>query len=471
MQNTQLYRALQTLTATERRGLERFVQSPFFNRSDKPVLLLAYLETCLSPKQEPSAEKAFEKTFLKQTYDDAKMRLVSSTLLALLEKYLVYLENEGDESLNHLCLAAAWRKRGLAKPFRAALRDARKQQEKQPWRHAGFYADQTDLEWEQYQFDSSERRTGKLNLQAVSDNADVAFCARKLQLACLALSHQMVYQADYKLNLLDAALDFAARHLHIPVLGLYYHCYRFLSETGDAESDFQAFNALLREHSNTLPPDEQRTLYLLAINFGIRKINTAGASWPRDTLTLYQNALERGLLLENGRLSRFAFNNMVAIALRLGELVWAETFIINHKQQLERNYRETTASLNLARVAYARRDLATALQNLQFADYKDLINNLIAKTLQLKIYYETGEYTLLESHLGSMKNYIRRHTTIGYHRSNYSRIVYFTEKLMALNFRDEKALEELRKKILEEPLLSEKEWILSQLLRVDNRDS
>ncbi|MCC6410824.1 MAG: hypothetical protein IT270_04145, partial [Saprospiraceae bacterium] len=133
------------------------------------------------------------------------------------------------------------------------------------------------------------------------------------------------------------------------------------------------------------------------------------------------------------------------------------------KQQLERHYRETTASLNLARVAYARRDLDTALQNLQFADYKDLINNLIAKTLQLKIYYETGEFTLLESHLASMKNYIRRHTTIGYHRSNYSRIVYFTEKLMALNFREEKAVEELRKRIVEEPLLSEKAWLLEML--------
>ena len=463
MQNTQLFRALQTLTATERRGLERFVQSPFFNRSDKPVFLLDYLDACLSQKQEPSSETAFEKTFPKQPYDDAKLRLVSSVLLSLLEKYLVFLENEADEARNSLRLATAWRKRGAAKPFHAALRDAHKDLEKQPWRHAGFYASQTDLEWERYQFASSERRTGELNLQAVSDNADVAFCARKLQLACLALSHQSVYQADYQLDLLVAALDFAARHPHIPALGLYYHCYRFLSETGDAENDFRAFNGLLREHSDSLPPDEQRTLFLLAINFGIRKLNTAGGEWPRATLSLYQNALERGLLLENGRLSRFAFNNMVAIALRLDELAWAETFILNHKQQLERNYRETTASLNLARVSYARRDLATALQNLQFADYKDLINNLIAKTLQLKIYYETGEYNLLESHLSSMKNYIRRHTTIGYHRSNYSRIVYFTEKLMALNFREEKAVEELRRKIAEEPLLSEKIWLLEML--------
>jgi hypothetical protein len=409
-------------------------------------------------------DKAFGILFGNRPYDDAKLRLAFSHLLSLLEKYLIFIENDADEPQNRLRLAAAWRKRGASRAFLAALRDARKHLDARPWRDAGYFDAANRLDWEQYRFESSERRTEALNLQAVSDNADAAFCLQKLQLACLALSHQTVYkEAAYRIDLLDAALAFAARHTHIPALALYFQCYRFLSDSPDAEAAFQAFHELLQTHSNHLPPDEQRTLYLLAINYGIRKLNTAGGAWPRATLTLYQSALERNLLLENGLLSRFAFNNMVAIALRLGELVWAEQFILGHKHELERHYRETTAGLNLARVAYARGDRAAALRHLQYADYKDLLNNLIAKTLQLKIYYETGEYALLDSHLASMKNYIRRHTTIGYHRSNYSRIVYFTEKLMALNFRDEKAVEALRKRIEEEPLLSEKAWLLEML--------
>ncbi|HOY07075.1 MAG TPA: hypothetical protein PLO67_16825, partial [Saprospiraceae bacterium] len=100
---------------------------------------------------------------------------------------------------------------------------------------------------------------------------------------------------------------------------------------------------------------------------------------------------------------------------------------------------------------------------LQRSDYKDLLNNLIAKTLQLKIYFETDEYDLLESHLTSMSNFIRRHTAIGYHRTNYSRIVYYTRQLIALNFRDAQAVADLRDKISREEILTEKEWLLGRI--------
>ena len=70
-----------------------------------------------------------------------------------------------------------------------------------------------------------------------------------------------------------------------------------------------------------------------------------------------------------------------------------------HRPRLERSWRDATASLNLARVAYARKDYATALGHLQRSDYKDTINNLTAKTLQMKIYYETDEHDLLATPL------------------------------------------------------------------------
>jgi hypothetical protein len=221
---------------------------------------------------------------------------------------------------------------------------------------------------------------------------------------------------------------------------------------------------LLAGFARQFPPDELRTLYLLAINFGIKKTNELREGWPQATLDLYRGALELGLLLENGRISRFAFNNIIAVALRVGELDWVERFILDHKQLLERQWREVAASLGLARVAYARKDHHTALLHLQRSDYKDLINNLTAKTLQLKIYYETDEFELLKSHLASMRTYIRRHTSIGYQRTNYSKIVQYTGQLMALDFRKTDAVVKLREAIQGEEILTEKEWFLEQLV-------
>ncbi|MCB9353166.1 MAG: hypothetical protein H6575_01205 [Lewinellaceae bacterium] len=471
MENTLLFEAFATLRAPELREFGKFVRSPFFNSRSDLVGLYEYLLQCRETSISPVPEQAY--TSLARYAANArkgktgwnqKLRLANSALLALLEKYWIYKEKFEDADRAGIRLIAAYRKRNLEKHFQIALREARRGRERLPWRHADYYHDLHLIDWEQYQFETSTRRTETLNLQATSDHMDTAFIARKLRLACLALSHQAVFKTEYRVGLLDQVLDYVldTNMEQIPAVGLYFYCYKFLSDPVP-DAYFARFREMLRTHDALLPPDELRTLYLLAINFGIKKINESAAGWLQATLDLYKSALRRDLLLENGLFSRFAFNNIAAIALRVGELDWAETFVLENKARLERHWREATAGLNLARIAYARRDYRTALLNLQRSDYKDLINNLIAKTLQLKIYYETAEYDLLDSHLASMKNFIRRHTAIGYHRTNYSRIVHYTRQLVDLNHRDAAAVAALRQKIEAEEILTEKEWLLEML--------
>ncbi|MBK8195766.1 MAG: hypothetical protein IPK76_22150 [Lewinellaceae bacterium] len=521
MEKTLLYEAFSTLTPVELREFGKFVRSPFFNTKQQVVALYEYLLQCrekgvapekegawvaINPTPDPSPDGrgdaiqnpsgnappfssnkakgawAAVKPFPDGRGDSTRnasgspsplpseegsgvgLRLANSALLALLEHFWMYREKFEDEGRAKIRLAAAYRKRNLAKHFQITQREARQSRERLPWRHAGYYHDLNLLEWEQYRFDSTVHRNQPLNLQAVSDLMDTAFIARKLQLACLALSHQAVFSTDYHIGLLAPVLAHVeARQLNAtPAIGLYYNCYRFLT---DARPDayFDVFRDMLIRHAALFPEEELRALYLLAINFGVKKINESARGWLSATLDLYKGALERDLLLENGLLSRFAFNNIAAIALRTGELDWAEQFVLQYKPRLERHWREATAGLNLARIAYARRDFKTALLNLQRSDYKDLINNLIAKTLQLKIYYETAEFDLLDSHLASMKNFIRRHTATGHYRTNYSRMVRYTQQLMALDFNDAKAVAGLRAQIEKEEILTEKDWLLDML--------
>lgn len=464
IKNSQLVEAFAALSAAERREFGRFVQSPFFNRKEHLLRYFSYLQETVARGETPAPAAAHAALHPGEPFDDARLRAANTALLALLDHYWVYRERFDEPGRDKTYLAAACRKRGLDKHFRIALREARQALDEQPWRDADYYHDRHRLEWEQYQYTAATQRTEALNLQAVSDQLDQAFLVRKLRLACLARSHQAVYQADYRLGLLDAALDSASALLHVPAVALYYHCYRFLTDPGASEH-FRHFRALLPEHAAAFPPDERRALYLLAVNFGIKQVNEGRLDWLRPLYELYQSALEGDLLLENGRLSRFAFNNIVAVALRAGEIDWAEQFILQYKPRLERRYREASASLGLARVAYARRDPRAALQHLQRADYSDLINNLTAKTLQLKIFYETGAFDLLESHLDSLQTYLRRHTAIGYHRTNYSRIVHYTRKLMRLHPNQPGAAAQLRQAIEQEPVLSERDWLLAMLER------
>lgn len=459
MEKSVLWQSFQVLSNLERKHLGQWLESPFFCRREEPVSLFVYLQTCLLQSRAPVLEEALQET---GAADVKTIRLVMSELLQQIEHFLVYQEKFSASYDFHTQLAAAYRRRGLEKHFHRALQRARQELESQPFRHSEYYQARAEVEYELYQQISSAQRTEALNLQELVNAADTAFMTAKLRQACFALTHQAVYNADYDMGLLPAVLSYLEQRpalLGLPAVALYYHCFLFLTEP-DAEVHFTRFKALLFTHADTLPPDELRNLHLLAINYCVRKINQLNDAYFREAFDLYRSALEADLLLENGVLSPFAYNNIVAIALRVQESSWAEAFVQRYSVYLEKKVREANYRLNLARIAYHHKAYGQALLHLQESDYKDLINNLIAKTLQLKIYFETGEFDALDAHLQSMKSFLRRHRVIGYHRDNYRNIIKFTRRLMQHPFKGRSELESLRKLIRETSPLTEKEWLL-----------
>ncbi|MBK7937036.1 MAG: hypothetical protein IPJ82_08040 [Lewinellaceae bacterium] len=466
LENAVLWQTFTALTHLERKFVGQWLQSPFFCRREQPRILFEYLLNCLESGVIPTTELACGHLFGPENKSGLPgLRLVMSELLSQIEHFLVYKEKFEPEQDFHIRLAAAYRKRGLDKHFHQSLRSARVQWSRQSFRHAEYFDAQADMEYELYQHLSADRRTEALNLQALSDQTDTAYIARKLRQACMALSHQTVYNAEYRFGLLDAVLDYVHRSeslQRIPAVALYYYCYTFLTNP-DGAGYFLRFKIQLLDQQDQLPVDELRNLHLLAINFCIRKINQSDPAYPREALDLYQSALKAGLLLENGLLSHFAYNNIVAIALKVGETDWAETFIHEFKPVLEKKHREASFHLNLARVEYKRENHRSSLLHLQQADYKDLINNLIAKTLQAKIYYETDEFDALDAHLQSMQTFIRRQRVIGYHKTNYLNIIRFVRRLMKLSPGNRQDRELLRQQIEAEVVLTEKEWLLQQV--------
>ena len=481
MEKTNLWQLLIRLSPLERKHLGIWLNSPAFNRREEPVRLYDYLQQCLSTSQLPEQQAAITAISLgvpenlwkrqKKSPDDAHsaagqaLRLVMSELLHLAEQMLSHQEAVAWPGHYQLRVATAYRKRGMEKAFFQQVQSAKKAWERQPFRDTVFHEAIANIAYEEYQWLSNGQRTIPLNLQSVSDTTDIAYFSKKLREACFALTHQAVYNTPYDLGLLETALNWLTQRpalLELPAIGLYYYCYHFLKYPADA-AYFNRFKAVLLQYSSQLPPDEQRNLHLLALNYCIKKINQRENAYIREAFVLYQSALKSDLLLENGVLSHFAYNNIVAAAIMAGETDWAEQFIREYAPMLERKHREASMHLNLARVAYHRRQTGEALLYLQQADYKDRINNLIAKTLQLKIYYETDEWDVLETHLENMRTFIRRQRDFGYHQTNYLNIVRFAKKLIRLNHNSRTERIALRTAIEKEPFLTEKDWFLAQI--------
>jgi len=171
-------------------------------------------------------------------------------------------------------------------------------------------------------------------------------------------------------------------------------------------------------------------------------------------------------LLEGGTLSRFTFHNAVAAGLRTQQLQWTENFIEQYHSALEKKYQESSYSFNRARLEYSRQNYDAALLLLQKSNYRDLLLNLAAKTLQLKIYFELEEDNLLYSLLDAMQSYIRRKKIIGYYKTNYLNIINYTRKLLTVSPYNQNEMIQLRQGIEGEQILTERDWLLERVKKM-----
>ncbi|MBI1228314.1 MAG: hypothetical protein GC192_23975 [Bacteroidetes bacterium] len=460
MQNSHLFQLVNSFSSVEMRDVRKFLDSPFYNTRQDLVQLFDFLVQ----KTEPSKTEAWQHLQPDQPFNDQKLRLLMSYLHRLLEQYISVKELSADDYRNRLHLAIGYRKRGMSSAFERSRLALEKSLVEQPMQDANFYQTRYQLRWEQYHTATADNPSEKLPLVEIASDFDQFYLSTRLRLICLAAAQMGVYQAESQLVVEAEILSMAQKSAwsEVPAVAIYLHCYRML-KSPEEETHFRNFKKLLLGSSDLFGSEELRGLYLLAINYAIKRLNEGQKSYFREGFDLYKSGLATGHILENGVLSRFTYHNVVAMGLQLGELDWVNFFIHEYKNTLERSYRESSFSFNLARLEYTRRRFDAVLELLQKANYRDPLLNLAAKTLLLKTWYELGEHDLLQSHLDAMRNYIRRKRVIGYHRTNYLNIVRFADKLLKINWMNEKEVEGLRASLKEEEVLTEREWLLGQL--------
>lgn len=461
MEKSTLVRLIRSFSSVELRDVRKFLRSPFFNQRQDLIDLFEQLAASSEAQKEDLRRHLSPPT---APLDDQKLRLLMSYLHSLLEQYIAIKEMTADKLNAQLHLATGYRKRRMNEAFERTRKNLEKNLDAQPLRNLTYHDYRYQLQWEAHQLNYVQNPTDISRLHDLSGMADVVYLAQKLRLICLLAAHQTVYQSGATSSPDEETIIRAERpeFATLPVVAIWLHCYRMLRHPAE-ETHFQQFKAVLLDQSGCFSEEEMHGLYLLAINYCVRRLNAGGDRFFREAFDLYKEGLGKGYLFDDGMLSRFTYHNVVAIGLRLGELEWVRFFIGEYKNRLEKSYRESAFSYNLARLEYESGRHDHVLELLQKANYRDPLLNLAAKVLLLKTYYDLGEHDLLQSHLDAMRNYIHRKRVIGYHRTNYLNIIRFTEKIMRRNPLDKAATEALRRAVEQEEVLPEKLFFLKIL--------
>ncbi|PHI19910.1 hypothetical protein CEQ90_10180 [Lewinellaceae bacterium SD302] len=384
-----------------------------------------------------------------------------------IEDYLIYEKFRTDDFQSRNISLRLYNERGLFRHLTTRIsRYQRRYPTAAPTASLARYQHDHRLEKERYHLMALSKRNDRHNLSEQETSIFHHMLAMRFRQACETLAHLRLTNKQIDLPLLDECLAAYAQNPKPEQPGIHlFYLATLLYLRQDNDPVFADLKSGIEAYIDDFPHNDQRDLLVLAINHCLRQSNAGRREFLSQTLDLYKLGLQRKTFYERGRIGIFTFNNIVGVALKLGEVGWADEFLEANASRLPQEKREEVVSLNRARLAYEKSDYDATLSFLQTADYQDFIHHFTARLLQLKIFFERDDFNLLTSHLRSTKSLLGRRKNIGYHQRNYRNIFRLAEKIVRIPPGDREVAGQLKAQIMATDPCTEKEWLLRAVER------
>lgn len=444
----------------------KFLKSPYFNkRQDVLKLLHFFTDESKNALEQLTHEKAWLTMYPDRPYDRVQMNHTLHFFCERLEQFLASQEMLADNFQHHLLRCRAFRRRGLLAHFDTNVRKLARDHAAAPYRNAGWWLFEYQLQNEIFARQALRRRGGGPNLAQTTTALANFFLLENMRWSATAAAQASLSRSvQPPVPLGEEALRVAGQTppADNPALTLVYAGLQALAHPDD-ESHFVRLKTLLRQHVALFPPAEARDLYMTSINFAIRRHNRGERNYTREAFDLYREALDKGVLSENGQLPQYTFINILNLAQLLGEHPWSRAFLEQGRSLLPPAERENTYRYGLAGYHFRRSEYEPVLALLREVEFSDIFIQIDARKMLLRSYYELGEWPALASLLDSFKAFLRRHKALGYHRDSYLNLIKFTQKLMKSTGKGRAARKRLAARVQAAEALAEREWLLGKL--------
>lgn len=462
--NGKAWQSFSLLRLPEQNQFLRFLKSPFFNQREDLVLIWRHYRDVYEVGGKVGAEVLWQSLFPNEKLDTKKLTNLLYLFLQQLEQFIAHRELAGNKAEVRLKFASWLHQKGQPTMTHSTLRQAGKDLDKSQHRDSRYF--QKAAELAKLRFDSVQPGGDRMQqgFQEMNDRLDQGFALQKLQAACSLVSQRSIIATSDELRFLQPVLEQVEREnwTQDPVIGTYCFAFHMLNqEKGDAA--FQNLTERLQTYEAVFAMEDLRTLYLLAVNFCIRKLNEGKTEFLRKIYDFYQNGLSLGWLFEFDELSPWAFKNIVSAGLKLGEYEATHTFMHVHADRLPEALRQTIFYYNLAEYHLATGNYQEVLRTLRFLNIKDPLTQIRARIAQLKAAYELQDLQLVEYQLNSLDQLLRRRTKLSYHKEHYRNFIRFSRRMIALVPGDQSSKLGLHNQISQSRQLVERDWLIAKL--------
>lgn len=466
MLESKLVRIYLSLNKEEHRLLTKWMISPIANVQEDVRNFIAFLDS----------RKAFSSVTLQKTrafaylypktkqYDDLRLRHVMSLCTQTLEGFLAYAYFIKSRNEQQIALAKNLQQHQLFEHASVVLKKIKSTQQAQAKYDAVYYLENIQLEIEQFKIASKNSREQSFNIQEISESIHQYTAAEILKYACVSITHQNVSNQQYSFTFLPFIIEqIETKILSLtPAIEIYFYAYKTLTNTHE-NSYFKNLVDAVYKNETHFTEHELKDIFLLCINYCIKKLNSSELLFAEAAYKLYLHSLDKKYLLDSNELSRFTFTNVVFIGLKLQDYSGVEAFIKKYGEYLNDTTKENTISFNKARLYFTQKNYKKTMPLLLSIEFSDTLWNLASKFMLVKIYFETKEYEALIGLLNTFKVYLFRQKKIGYHKERYKNIIKFSEKLYATIEASKIKKLKLKYEVEQATDLPDKEWFLEML--------
>lgn len=464
MHNSKLIELLKTFNKEDLRAFSDFVRSPYYNKRADLIALFDYLkkQAPTFPDKKINRQKVFKYIFPNMAYDEKQIGYSMNYLHKLAEKFVGLRKYEANDFSQKTDILEGLVERRLDKHYQFLNGKNQSFLDKKQIKGSIYY-------FQKYQaatianthFLNQEIRAFDASLQDAADALDYFYLCEKLKLACEILDRLQIFQDKYQLHF-ESAIHEISKHTSFdenPVIAQYYQVFQLLTNANGEES-YQHLKKIFLQKNNETPLVDQQKILSYGINYCARQIRNSENRdfYMEEVLTLYIYGVNKKILFSKGYLSPWHFKNMIRLGINLQKFDWVESFIKEHAQYLEEQFRQNALHYNLADLYYRKKDYPNALPHLNQVAFNDVSYAIGAREMLLRIYYETDEIESLYSLIASFTIYLKRNKELPVDvRKTYLNFCKIVSQILRMNLKN---IEKIEQNIQETKLLASKNWLL-----------
>jgi len=476
MIKSSLFEILRTLRKNELKRLEELIKSPYYNKNSNVIRLFIHVKKYYPDFNNEKLEKEniWNCIFKGRKFNYGIMKNLIYELNKLSEKFLELHEYEKKEFESGLNLINQLRQRNLNSRFEKVLKIYKERISRSEISITYYYYNHLIEDIEQFYYYESYKNKNKDygNCKNINRYLFSYFFSTYFSQNHDALMSSKYFKVGQNTKDLEVMLEFFEKNNFEKdfLTMLYYYAVKLILNPQDEALYYESKRIFLKN----LDKLDRATKYniggVLATYCAVHRMN-GNLKFNAEQFEILKLTLKHNFYTKDDSeyFDPYIFSNIISLATHLKQIPWCYKFINEYSEKLNPVDKNNHYYLGMYALNGAQNKLDESLKCLSKVIPKNVMEKIIVKREEIKIYYDLKYFDEIYALIKSSKEYIKHDkASSDISLTGFKDYLDFMKRLVDLNINqdshknDKHNFEKLKKEITEKQFIS-KTWVLKRL--------